>query len=174
MPENHTVIVTPTDRLNHLTSILPIPARQPGVASPSVLVLAQHTRSLHDSACMCVCSEEGLFTSIFTHINVLSVRVTHPVILRFPIRFCLCVTIFKHECEISQRLKLSSKCGIEIILICEVNSCLPQTGSFLLYIDNPVTFSLAIIKPELTQESRWDAKLIQQYTLILFLLMHYY
>lgn len=106
MPENHTVIVTPTDRLNHLTSILPIPARQPGVASPSVLVLAQHTRSLHDSACMCVCSEEGLFTSIFTHINVLSVRVTHPVILRFPIRFCLCVTKFKHECEISQRLKL--------------------------------------------------------------------
>lgn len=105
MPENHTVIVTPTDRLNHLTPILPIPARQPGIASPSVLVLAQHTRSLHDSACMC--SEEGLFTSVCTHINVLSVRVTHRVILRFPIRFCLCVTKFWHECEISQRLKLS-------------------------------------------------------------------
>lgn len=56
---------------------------------------------------VCVCSEEGLFTSICTHINVLSVRVTHRVILRFPIRFCLRVTKFWHECEISQRLKLS-------------------------------------------------------------------
>lgn len=95
------------DSFNHLTPILPIPASQPSVASPSAPVLAQHTRWTLNvqslSVCVCVCR---LLVFIHIYTVFVSVCVTHPVILMFAInsRFFVCVCTRWQEHETSQQL----------------------------------------------------------------------